>query len=1023
VATNAAARTGRRVPDISALPSGTPRWLLGLQAGIRGSISVPGMPNYEAARGGGNPRYLARPAAVVFCATEQDVRMSLLAAQDQGIAFRVRSGRHCFAGFSNVDDGLVIDVRQLQHVTVDRVARTATVGTGTNLGELNSALDAYMLHVPAGTWSTVGIAGFMHGGGYSWTTRRYGMNCDCVAAVRLMLADGRIIRATRDVNTSLMWAVCGGAGGNFGVLLDVTYDLADLCIVWGFALQWPIEHAPQVLAAMQEGFTRGGEAPDELGYRAVLQTSDGKQILVMYGMFLGDRETGTEVLAPLTAIGACTTTIDMTDTYAAVNDRLLGTYDADGNALAGFHGARRSGFVVRQLGIDGWDAVVEHFRTSPSAHTLASFSPYGGQAARIAPDDCAFVHRAVDMNASGFAMWKPGSQDAEARAWDWANGFVDILEPFRDGSVYQNLPERGLANYRTAYWGSNFAKLLAVKQIADPYDVFTHPQGISPDPSGIMSIEQPPELEPEPYMTNGYGLDATSVGGRFSNAEPSSPHTNVDDLRRTTTTEPGSEALRQRVAELSDLGRAGVVLAWDQQVTMPAGGGPARAAVLGTLERLAHEKLVGPDLTLLLAVGDPDDPIVRVVGRDHERARRVPAQLTEEIIRAGSDGLAAWLDARASNDFGRFEPALRRNVWLAREYADCFPESEHPYDALLDRYEPGATTAEVGALLERVCHGLAPLLVDLAAIDVPEPLAGPFPVTSQRSIAHEIAAAMGFEAESFRLDDAVHPFACATATTDIRVAARFDEGDLTGLLTFMHEMGHALYERGIDPALARTGLDVATSMGVHESQSRLWENMVGRGEPFWNYWLPRLREAMPLALSDVSLDDYRRSINAVRPGLIRVEADEVTYALHILLRFELEVQLVEGTLDPADLPAAWEQRTRELLGITVPDDLHGVLQDIHWAQGAIGYFPTYGIGNVLAAQMWFAMRADLPGIDDDLRSGDYFALCEWLRERVHRHGRLLPPAELRAQAVGGPLDAGPLLVYLDAKYRALYGIA
>jgi carboxypeptidase Taq len=238
----------------------------------------------------------------------------------------------------------------------------------------------------------------------------------------------------------------------------------------------------------------------------------------------------------------------------------------------------------------------------------------------------------------------------------------------------------------------------------------------------------------------------------------------------------------------------------------------------------------------------------------------------------------------------------------------------------------------------------------------------------------------------------------------------------------MHEVGHGLYEHGVDPALARTTLDTGVSLGVHESQSRLWENLVGRSEPFWSYWLPRLRERMPETLGDVELDAFLRAINVVRPTLIRVEADEMTYSLHVIQRFELELALIEGTLDVGDLPQAWASKTRELLGIEVPDDLRGVLQDVHWSEGIIGYFPTYAIGNVLSAQLWRAARADLPGLDDDLRAAQYGDLRAWLVDRVHRHGRRLTPGELIERAVGGPLDPGPMLEHLKDKYRALYGL-
>ncbi|MGH2943089.1 MAG: FAD-binding protein, partial [Solirubrobacteraceae bacterium] len=779
----------RGAAHVRSLPSGTPRWIVALQRRIRGVVSVPGMANYESARGGGNPSYPARPAAVVFCATEQDVRMSLLAAQDSGTAFRLRSGRHNLAGYSNVDDGLVVDVRQLNDVAVDHAARTVTVGSGANLGELNAALDVSMLHVPAGTSSVVGVAGFVQGGGYGWTTRQYGMNCDRVAAVRVMLADGRVIRATRDLNPSLLWAVCGGTGGTLGVLLDVTYDLAELYIAWGFALQWPIDDAPRVLAALQDGFMRAGEAPDELGFRCMLATMGGRQVLLMLGVFDGDRQAGTEVLAPLTAIGACTVAMDATDTYAVLNERLLRVSAELVAGWAGTYSAHRSGYIVRPLGIDGWMAVVEHFKTTPHALNVVVVTAYGGQVSRIPADDCAFVHRAVDMNLSVDAAWDAGGRSStEEEAWDWANGFLDVLAPFRDGSVYQNLPERGLADYRSAYWGANFGRLLAVKRIADPDDVFTHPQGVSPDPAVATVVPRLPELEPETGLKNVY-----------------------DGVRRGLA---NAGTLRERLAELSDLGRAGALLAWDQQVMMPAGGEPARALLLGTVRDLARARLVAPELSTLLATSAPGEPHARVLGRDQERTLRVPAQLIAELDRAGSEGMDLWRDARAHDDFGRVEQVVRRNVQLAREYAGCFPESEHPYDALLDRYEPGVTTAEVRALLEPLCDGLAPLVADLAGLAVPA-LPGPFPVAAQRAVALEIAAAIGFGAHDLRLDGAPHPFSCATAATDVRVTARFEDSSLAGLFGCLHELGHAVYERGIDPALARTTLDVGTSIGVH----------------------------------------------------------------------------------------------------------------------------------------------------------------------------------------------------------------
>jgi carboxypeptidase Taq len=482
-----------------------------------------------------------------------------------------------------------------------------------------------------------------------------------------------------------------------------------------------------------------------------------------------------------------------------------------------------------------------------------------------------------------------------------------------------------------------------------------------------------------------------------------------------------SAELRQRLGELADLGHVGQVLSWDQQVMMPPLGAPARGEAMGTVERLAHDRLVDPELGVLLDAAGPDEAdIVRVVRRDRDVATRVPADLAVEMTRAGAEGLDAWLKAREANDFAMFEPALKRNIDLAREYAACFPESEHPYDALLDRFEPGTTASQVSALFVQLREGLVPLISEIATMPDPTTLTGDWTIAAQRDIGLEIVGAMGFDPSAWRIDDAVHPFASSPSRTDVRVTSRFSERNLMGLFALMHEVGHGLYEHGIDPELTRTTLDHGVSLGIHESQSRLWENMVGRSAPFWRFWLPRMRERFPLTLRDVDLDGFLRAINVVKPTLIRVDADEVTYSLHVILRFELEMDLIDGTLEVADLPAAWAAKMKQMLGIAVPDDLHGVLQDIHWSEGIIGYFPTYAIGNVFAAQLWRAARTDLPALDEDLEAGVYGNLRAWLVEKIHRHGRRLTPPELIEQAVGGPLDPAPLLEHLRAKYGALY---
>jgi carboxypeptidase Taq len=480
------------------------------------------------------------------------------------------------------------------------------------------------------------------------------------------------------------------------------------------------------------------------------------------------------------------------------------------------------------------------------------------------------------------------------------------------------------------------------------------------------------------------------------------------------------DALRARLAELDDLGRIGGLLGWDQQTMMPAAGGPPRGEAMATLERIAHERAIDPALGELLAQADGDDALVRVARRDYDRARRVPTELAGEIALAAAEAQPAWLEARERDDFSIFAPFLERNVELRRRYAECFPEADHPYDALLDRFEPDATAAEISEVFARLRAGLVPLIEEIAAAPGPPELTGEFDVAAQRQLALELARAIGYGDGEWRLDDAVHPFASSIARTDIRVTTRFATDSLTGLFATMHEVGHGLYEHSTDPSLDRTTLGTGVSMGIHESQSRLWENCVGRSLTWWRHWYPRAQELFPAALGSVSLQDFHRAINVVRPSLIRVEADEATYSLHVILRFELELALMEGTLAVAELPEAWNAKMKELLGVDVPDDTRGVLQDIHWAFGELGYFPTYALGNIVAAQLWAAARAALPGLDDRLGAGDCAPLRDWLREHVHRHGRALMPADIIQRATGGPLDPQPFLDYLDAKYRPLY---
>ena len=501
-------------------------------------------------------------------------------------------------------------------------------------------------------------------------------------------------------------------------------------------------------------------------------------------------------------------------------------------------------------------------------------------------------------------------------------------------------------------------------------------------------------------------------------------------MASSTAESPELADLLVRLGELADLASASTLLGWDRETQMPAAGARARGEVAATIDKVAHQRLADPAVGELVesvaaqVAGDAESDvaaIVRVVRRDHERAVRIPPELTVEMARATAAALPAWQEARASSEFARFQPFLERNVELRRELAACFPEAAHPYDALIDIYEPGATVAATRDVFDRTRAGLVPLVAAIAERPEPAPLPGPFAEAGQRAVALEIARSFGYDDNAWRIDDAVHPFMSGVSRQDIRVTSRWSEDDLAGIFAVMHEVGHGLYEAGIDPALDRTTLGTGVSLGMHESQSRLWENQVGRSRALWTHWLPRAAGEFP-QLRGVDLDGFLRAVNVVRPTLIRVDADEATYTLHVILRFELEVAIIEGSLAIADVPAAWNERMRDLLGIEVPDDAQGCLQDIHWAFGEFGYFPTYALGNIVSGQLWQAARAALPDLETQLAAGDGSGLLAWLRENVHSHGRRLDPPELLRRATGQELDPEPQLDYLREKYGELYDL-
>ncbi len=495
------------------------------------------------------------------------------------------------------------------------------------------------------------------------------------------------------------------------------------------------------------------------------------------------------------------------------------------------------------------------------------------------------------------------------------------------------------------------------------------------------------------------------------------------------------EALLEPLAEVSDLGRARALLAWDERTKMPPGGAPMRSEQIATLTALRHRRLASDELGRLLEAaedsldGAPRDSfeasLVRVTRRDWKKARRVPTELRAEIARETSRAEHVWEAAREGSDFAAFLPSLERVVDLKRRYIECF-EFDHPYDALLDDFEPGMRTAELSPVLERLRDGVVPLLEAIVSSGVQldsSALYGEFGDAEQERFAHELAASLPLEADAWRLDSTVHPFAVGIAISDLRITTRFDPGFVgSSLWAVIHEVGHALYENGLDPALERTPLCRSVSLGFDESQSRLWENWIGRGRPFMSRLLPMLAGHYGEPFDRLDPDDLYRAANAVSPSLIRVEADEVTYNLHIVLRFELEQQIFDGTLALADLPEAWNARMSDYFGIEVPSDADGVLQDVHWSSGAFGYFPTYSLGNVIAAQVWELAREALPDLDSELAAGELEPLRAFLAERIYRHGGKFEPAEMIERVTGGPLDPNPLLRHLERKFGELYGL-
>ncbi|MDQ3441260.1 MAG: carboxypeptidase M32 [Planctomycetota bacterium] len=487
--------------------------------------------------------------------------------------------------------------------------------------------------------------------------------------------------------------------------------------------------------------------------------------------------------------------------------------------------------------------------------------------------------------------------------------------------------------------------------------------------------------------------------------------------------------------DISLLGSVESVLGWDERVMMPDKGAEHRANQMSLLARLTHQQLTSPRIGELIAevegtdlVRDPESDAatnVREIRRAYDRATKLPTRLVEELTKVGVLGQQAWVEARKKSDFPTFRPWLERIVDLKREEAACVGFKVHPYDALLGDYEPGDTTADVTAIFASLRAPLVDLVGRIAQSGRTSPVElfdRSYSADAQQKFARDAAAKVGFDFTAGRLDVSVHPFCTHLGPGDVRMTTRYNEGRFGAFFGVLHETGHGLYSQGLEPDHFGTPRGQYISLGIHESQSRLYENFVGRSRSFWEFFYPRAQQAFPDVLHDVSMDQWLFANNDVRPGLIRVEADEATYNLHILLRFELEQALVSGDLKPSDVPGAWNERMRHTLGLTPPDDAHGCLQDIHWSSGGIGYFPTYTLGNLYAAQFFEQARKDLGDLDAQFARGEFHPLLTWLNQNIHRHGRRYTARQLVKRVTGSDLCAEPLLNHLRRKASEFYGV-
>jgi carboxypeptidase Taq len=488
----------------------------------------------------------------------------------------------------------------------------------------------------------------------------------------------------------------------------------------------------------------------------------------------------------------------------------------------------------------------------------------------------------------------------------------------------------------------------------------------------------------------------------------------------------------KQVKEIYILNQAKSVLRWDQETYMPPGASPDRAGQLSLLSELVHKRLTSKAMGELLkklekdkGLDEDQKVIVREIARDYRREVSIPPDLVREISETEVHSYEAWVKARKANDFKSFEPWLEKMIGLKIRVADCIGYQDTPYDALLDDYEPYMKTSDVRELLARFRKKLVPVaskIIEAASGTDDSILKGKYDIEKQKTFCMSVAEDLGYDFNQGRLDVTAHPFTIGS-DRDVRITTRYYEDDMRmGLFGTVHETGHGLYAQGALEKYYLTPLSDAISLGIHESQSRMYENIVARGLPFWKHYFKKLQATFPL-LEKVKLEDFHRAINIPRPSFIRVEADEVTYNLHILLRFEIEVDICEGKIKASELPAIWNEKFQEFIGLTPPNDADGCMQDVHWSMGLIGYFPTYTLGNLYSVQIFNKICTEIPDLEQQFEQGRFEGLTGWLRENVHKHGKRYPATELINRITGEGLNEDHFIKYLKEKYGSLYGVS